>query len=185
MNNQDDRSSRQMMTASLGDHMRTRRLGGRLAAAISTLALAFGLLLATSSSALAHSRFSHADPPAGAEIDGTPFVLTAWFTQELTSRSTIRVVDANGVQVDIGDGHVNMDDPDRKMMQVSLPELPAGVYTVELVAESAEDGHAEPGTFTFGVGMSPPAAEQPAPEPAAAPADAPIDGVTSSWNLGF
>ncbi len=138
--------------------MRSHVSGGRLTAAISTIALAFGLLLATSGTALAHSRLSYADPPAGAALDGTPFVLTAWFSQELTSRSTIRVVDTFGTQVDLGDGHVNMDDPDRKIMQVSLPELPAGLYTVEVVAESAEDGHPEPGSFMFGVGMPPPAA---------------------------
>jgi methionine-rich copper-binding protein CopC len=168
-------TSRHPLAASLGVLNLARSLGGRLAAAVTTTALAFSLLLATTSSAFAHARFDYADPPAGSALDGTPFILTAWFTQELTSKSTIRVTDANGIQVDLGDGHVNMDDPDRKMMQVSLPELPVGVYTVEAVADSAEDGHAGPTSFTFGVGMVPPAADAPDTAPAEAPAAAPAE----------
>ena len=51
-------------------------------------------------------------------------------------------------------------------MYVHLPALPLGVYTVEYTAESAEDGHAEPGTFAFGVGMTPPSAGDPGYQPA-------------------
>lgn len=158
--------------------LRTLPGGRRLAAVL----LVLGLLAASTTTVLAHARFDRAEPPAGSVLDGTPFVLTAYFTQELTSHSTLRVLDANGVQVDLGDGHVDLNDPDRKIMYVSLPALPKGVYTVEYVAESAEDGHAEPGTFMFGVGVAPPAAEAPAemtpaemapaPEPAVEPAPA-------------
>lgn len=159
-----------LRAASLGVRMMSVLRGGRVLSAVLTAVLTLGLLLTTASSAFAHARFDYADPPVDTALDGTPFVLTAYFTQELTSKSTIRVLDANGTQVDLGDGRVNMDDPDRKMMQVSLPALPVGLYTVETVAESAEDGHSEPGTFMFGVGMVPPAApttEEPVP---AAPA---------------
>lgn len=61
-------------------------------------------------------------------------------------------------------------------MYVTLPELPVGVYTVEYSAESAEDGHAEPGTFSFGVGMTPPAAGDPAYQPAGGSSPLPVDG---------
>ncbi len=169
---------------------RIRVIGNRLGTGVVGIALAIVLLAATSTGAFAHSRLDRADPPVGAELDGSPFVLTAWFTQELTSRSTIRVLDANGVQVDLGDGHVNMDDPDRKMMHVSLPALPPGIYTVETVAQSAEDGHDELGTFAFGVGMAPPATDapatdQPAETPSAAPIDeaAPADGAAPTENV--
>jgi methionine-rich copper-binding protein CopC len=133
------------------------------------LLFAISMLFVTASNVLAHSRYDWSDPPAGGVVDGQPFVMKAYFTQELTSKSTIRVLDANGSQVDLGDGHVDLDDPDRKVMLVSLPELPVGVYTVEMVAESAEDGHAEPGSFAFGVGMAPPSAGEPAPMPADTP----------------
>ena len=147
----------------------------RLAGAhrLAALFLAFGLILASSGSVFAHARFERAEPPIDAPFDGTPTVLKAYFSQELTSRSTIRILDANGVQVDLGDGRVDLDDPIRKTMLVSLPELPVGVYTIDYVADSAEDGHEYPGTAVFGVGMTPPAAEQPAVEPAAAPDNGP------------
>jgi len=146
--------------------------GGRPFAAI---IVALGLLLVSTGSVFAHARFERAEPPLDAAFDGAPVVLKAYFSQELTSRSTIRVLDGYGTQVDLGDGHVDLDDPIRKTMLVSLPELPVGLYTVDFVAESAEDGHPEPGTVAFGVGMTPPAAEQPAEAPAAGPTGMSLD----------
>jgi methionine-rich copper-binding protein CopC len=125
------------------------------------------LLLSSTGSVFAHARYDRSEPPSGTALDGQPFVLKAWFSQELTSKSTMQVFDANGVQVDLGDGHVDLDDPVRKVMLVSLPELPPGIYTVRYGADSAEDGHTYPGAFAFGVGMEAPvgelAAEQAAP----------------------
>ncbi len=112
-------------------------------------------------------------------LDGTPVVLKVYFSQELTSKSTIRVLDANGVQVDLGDGRVDLDDPIRKTMLVSLPELPVGLYTIDFSADSAEDGHEYPGTVVFGVGMVPPAGDDPAATPAAEPA------VEDEWPSGM
>ena len=109
----------------------------------------------------AHARYERSDPAANGQVDGTPFVLKTWFNQELMSASTIKVVDAAGTQVDLGDGRVDLDDPDRKLMLVSLPELPPGVYTVAWASLSAEDGDWADGTFTFGIGMTPPTATDP------------------------
>ncbi|MCC7370027.1 MAG: copper resistance protein CopC [Chloroflexi bacterium] len=139
--------------------MLRRFAGGRQVAA---LALALGLVLSSAVSAFAHARFERTEPPITAPFDGSPITVKAYFSQELTSKSSIRVVDANGVQVDLGDGHVDLDDPIRKTMLVSLPALPVGVYTIEYQADSAEDGHGEPGMAQFGVGMLPAGAEQPA-----------------------
>ena len=147
--------------------------GGRRLGAVM---LALGLLVATTSNTFAHARYDRSEPAAGGMVDGQPFVLQAHFTQELTSKSTLRVLDANGVQVDLGDGHVDLDDPDRKLMYVTLPELPVGVYTVEYAALSAEDGHSEPGTFAFGVGTAPPAAGEPVYQPGGGSSPIPVDG---------
>lgn len=136
--------------------------GRRLAAVVLTL----GLFLASTGSAFAHARYDRSEPASGSALDGSPFVLKAWFSQELTSKSTLRVIDANGVQVDSGDGHVDLDDPVRKVMLVSVPELPPGIYTVRYGADSAEDGHLYEGAFAFGVGMEAPAGELPAEQPA-------------------
>lgn len=140
---------------------------------LAALILALGLVLASTGSVFAHSRLDRSEPPIDAPLDGMPVVFKAYFSQELTSRSSIRVLDANGVQVDLGDGRVDLDDPIRKTMLVSLPELPVGLYTIEYVADSAEDGHEYPGTAAFGVGMTPPSADQPPVVPAAGPESEP------------
>src|SRR5215217_2821883 len=112
------------------------------------------LLLGTDPTpSFAHARYDRSEPIANGQVDGTPFVLKTWFNQELMSA---------GTQVDLGDGRVDLDDPDRKLMLVSLPELPSGVYTVAWASLSAQDGDWADGTFTYGVGMTPPTAnEQP------------------------
>jgi copper transport protein len=133
------------------------RTGRRLAA----VTLAFGLIIATFGGVSAHARYDHSDPASGAVLDGSPFVLRTYFSQELMKASTIRVVDVTGTQVDLGDGRVDTDDPDRKLMIVSLPSLQQGVYTVQWNSVSAEDGDAETGTFMFGVGVAPPSADAP------------------------
>ncbi|HYU18623.1 MAG TPA: copper resistance CopC family protein [Chloroflexota bacterium] len=119
---------------------------------------AIGLFTQNVATTFAHARYDHSDPPAGSMVDGAPFVLKAWFTQEMMSRSSLMVVDETGTQVDLGDGRVDLDDPDRKVMLVSLPGLPTGVYTVKWMTISAEDGDDADGTFAFGVGVTPPAA---------------------------
>lgn len=146
---------------------------------VAALVLAVSLLFVSAGQAFAHARFERAEPPIDAPLTGEAIVLKVYFSQELTSKSSIRVLDANGVQVDLGDGRVDLDDPIRKTMLVSLPELPVGLYTLDFSADSAEDGHEYPGTVAFGVGMSPPAADQPPLEPAAAPATD-----TTEWPSG-
>ncbi|MFN8632955.1 MAG: copper resistance protein CopC [Chloroflexota bacterium] len=129
---------------------------GRLAAIV---LLAVAVLLTSPTVASAHSRYDHSEPASGSALDGSPFVLKAWFSQELTSKSHMQVFDVSGIQVDLGDGKVDLDDPIRKMMMVSLPELQPGVYTVRYTADSAEDGHMFEGAFAFGVGMEAPVGE--------------------------
>jgi methionine-rich copper-binding protein CopC len=114
-----------------------------------------GLFVGDVSGVSAHARYDHSVPDVSTALDGMPFVLRTYYSQELISASTVRVLDASGVQVDLGDGRVDLDDPDRKAMTVSLPELPVGLYTVEWTTVSAEDGDSEVGTFAIGVGMSP------------------------------
>ena len=122
----------------------------------------------------AHAHYDRSEPMAQGTVEGTPFVLKTWFNQELMSASTIKVLDQAGTQVDLGDGRVDLDDPDRKLMVVSLPELPVGVYTVAWASLSAEDGDWADGTFTFGVGVIPPTANDQLP-----PADPSSDGQPS------
>ena len=145
----------------------------QLAGALGALVIALATFGAASGPAFAHARYVSHEPALGAAFDGAPVTLKVSFSQELRLASMVKVSDANGAQVDMGDGRVDQDDPDRKAMLVSLPQLEAGVYTVEYIAVSAEDDHSEYGSFAVGVGTDPPAAETtapasaPAPEPAA------------------
>jgi methionine-rich copper-binding protein CopC len=132
--------------------VRVARLPAVIFVALSSLAL---LGQRDVSMAEAQASFARSEPPAGATLPSAPFVLSVWFSEELVSRSTIRVADALGAQVDLGDGRVDLDDVDRKRMLVSLPALPNGVYTVSWSTISSEDGDTQTGAFTFGVGVEP------------------------------
>jgi methionine-rich copper-binding protein CopC len=128
------------------------RASRRLAA----VGVAFGMFVASVGGVSAHARYDHANPDITVALDGSPFVLRASFTQAIMKASTIRVVDASGGQVDLGDGQVDTDDPDRKVMMVSMPALQPGLYTIQWSTISADDGDPDSGTVTFGIGMDPP-----------------------------
>jgi methionine-rich copper-binding protein CopC len=114
-----------------------------------------GYTSVTTAAAPAGSTYARSDPAAGSLLPSAPFVLSVWFTDELVSRSTLRVLDRQGMQVDLGDGRVDLDDVDRERMLVSVPALPDGIYTVSWGTVSAEDGTAMLGAFTLGVGIAP------------------------------
>lgn len=119
------------------------------------LALAAVLLLGTRERVAAHATYERSDPPAETIVPTAPAVLQVWFTEGVRSQgSRLEVLDAAGNRVDGGDGRVDLNDPDRKRMLVSLPPLPDGVYTVRWVAVSADDDHEASGSFRFGVGVN-------------------------------
>ena len=152
----------------------------QLAGALGALVIALATFGAASGPAFAHARYVSHEPALGAAFDGSPVLLKVNFSQELRLASMVKVSDANGAQVDMGDGRVDQDDPDRKAMLVSLPQLASGVYTVEYIAVSAEDDHSEYGSFAVGVGTDPPAAESTTPASApAAKADTPTTTVAA------
>jgi methionine-rich copper-binding protein CopC len=73
-----------------------------------------------------------------------------WFTQELTLRGNeLRVLDADGNQVDNGDARLDQGDPNRKQVVVSVPTLGPGTYTVSYTASSSDDGHTASDSYQF------------------------------------
>jgi methionine-rich copper-binding protein CopC len=110
---------------------------------------AFTLLLSVAAGA--HALLVKSEPPAGEPQAQAPSRITAWYSQELETRtSSMRVFDAEGRQVDEGDGGVDLDDPDHASMVVTLPEqLPPGTYAVRWMAVSAEDGDPTEGEFSI------------------------------------
>jgi copper resistance protein C len=96
----------------------------------------------------AHALLDHADPRVGNTVKGTN-VVSLWFTQNVESIfSTIEVLDSNGARMNAGNAVV--DKSDRKLLRVSVKNLPAGTYTVKWRVLSV-DTHTTEGNFTFHV----------------------------------
>lgn len=94
-------------------------------------------------------------PANGDLLAASPPQVVARFSEELISgESSMTVLNAQGVQVDNGDGGVDLNDPDHASMIVTLPPLPDGVYTVEWHA-TLLDGDATDDAFAFTIGEAP------------------------------
>ncbi|HET9652624.1 MAG TPA: copper resistance protein CopC [Usitatibacter sp.] len=105
--------------------------------------------LATCSGAWAHPFLDHASPRVGGAVERSPERISLWFTEPLEPAfSWVKVLDANGRQVDRGDKQVDGGDPTH--MHVSVPPLPAGTYRVAWRAIS-RDTHVTEGDFNFEV----------------------------------
>jgi hypothetical protein len=99
--------------------------------------------------ASAHAFLDHADPKVGSSIDKPPTELKIWFTQEVEPAfSSITVSSDDDKQIDKKDSHP--DDKDKKLLIVSLPDLPAGTYKVHWHVVAA-DTHTTQGDFKFTV----------------------------------
>ncbi len=117
-------------------------------ALMSTLLLAFCL----TGSALAHAKFVKSEPPPDSVLTVAPKQVTIWFTEELDTRlGVIKVFDAAGAQVDLGNSKVDLND--RKQLSVGLKPLSAGVYTVKWHAVSDDDKGETDGEFKFTVNV--------------------------------
>ena len=109
------------------------------------LACATFLMLQTP--AWAHAFLDHADPKVGSTVTDPPKQVKIWFTQELEPAfSSIEAKDTQGKQVDAKDCRV--DTKDKTLLEVTLPQLPAGTYTVTWHVVST-DTHRTQGHFEF------------------------------------
>jgi len=107
------------------------------------------VFLALQSTAWAHAFLDHAEPKVGSTVTNSPTEVKIWFTQELEPAfSSIEVQNAQGKEVDKKDVHV--DAKDKSLLEVSLPQLPAGTYTVAWHVVSV-DTHRTQGHFEFTV----------------------------------
>lgn len=118
-----------------------------------------------------------ASPASGENLAQAPTQVQLTFPEELTeSGSTLQVFNEAGAQVDLGNGGVDLDDPEHASLVVKLGDLPQGVYLVKWVI-TLTDGDASQGEYYFGVGnvTLPQAAAQ---EPEAADPDG---GISPTW----
>lgn len=120
------------------------------------------LLLGTVTLAAAHAELIHSDPAHGEQRAQSPQHVTAWFDEELdTRKSMLQVFDLEDRQVDEGNGHVDLEDPDHASMIVPLPELSEGVYIVRWKAVTIDDDVVTEGEFNFIVGNAEPRVQAP------------------------
>ncbi len=95
----------------------------------------------------AHAFLDRADPKVGGVIASAPSQLRLWFTQNIEPAfSSIEVRDNQGRVVDKKDVH--RDENNKSLLVVSLPQLPAGTYTVTWRVVSV-DTHKTQGHFEF------------------------------------
>jgi methionine-rich copper-binding protein CopC len=112
-------------------------------------ALICALFLALQSPAWAHAFLDHSEPKVGSTVTNSPTEVKIWFTQELEPAfSSIQVNNPQGKEVDKKDVH--LDAKDKSLLEVSLPQLPSGAYTVTWHAVSV-DTHRTQGHFEFTV----------------------------------
>ena len=105
------------------------------------------LLIQWPHSALGHALLVRAEPKVGERVSTPPATVRIWFDSALEpSLCKIHVRDPNGKQVDNDDSRVNPSD--EKLLEVSLPSLPPGVYHV-LWSVVSRDGHKTNGDYVF------------------------------------
>ena len=137
-------------------------------AAIAMALAALLAVLVASSAALAHAEPERANPPINGTVTEVPPQLEVWFTEEVepeTVQLTVRAPD--GTVIDRGDAAVDLFDPERRRVTVSLgPGRGPGIYVVQWHTVSAEDGDAADGYFSFTVVAATPEASPVASPPA-------------------
>jgi copper resistance protein C len=115
---------------------------------LASLLCAF-VLLGTASRSEAHAFLDHAEPAVGSRLQSSPGEVRIWFTQKLEpALSRIEVFDANELEVDTRDSHIDRSNP--ALLDVSLLRLKPGKYKVVWRAVSV-DTHVTTGNFTFEV----------------------------------
>jgi methionine-rich copper-binding protein CopC len=109
--------------------------------------VALVLMMFSAGLAEAHAFPDHSQPRVGSTIDRPPSQVQIWFDGAIEPVfSTIRVESEARQRVDKGDARVNAQDS--RLLEVSVPPLPAGRYVVYW-SVIARDGHRTEGDFRF------------------------------------
>ena len=110
------------------------------------LLAALALLVCPAPPAGGHAFLDHAEPRVGSTVEAPPTV-TLVFTEPIEAAfSRLDLADAKGGKVEVGPAR--HPSPDR--LEVALPSLPPGEYTVHWAVVSI-DTHPTEGRFTFSV----------------------------------
>ena len=113
------------------------------------LALLLAASVLSADVALVHSGLQRAEPPVDSTLRRPPTEVKLYFSERLVpAYSTVRVEDGQGTRVDRDDSRVDRSNP--RLMQVTLPPLARGTYTVIWRVLSV-DSHITEGRFTLRV----------------------------------
>jgi methionine-rich copper-binding protein CopC len=103
--------------------------------------------LLTASVAAGHAILQRTEPLIESKLKRSPDEVKLYFTERLEPRySSLRVLNAEGQQVDRRDSRVDRANP--ALLRATLPALPAGTYTV-LWRVLSIDADVTEGSFTF------------------------------------
>jgi methionine-rich copper-binding protein CopC len=111
--------------------------------------LVLALIATTPRLASAHTRLVQSDPPKRAALTAGPKSVRLWFNEPVEpSFVHLSVSDAAGQKLSSDAPKVDPTDP--KILELTVPELAAGAYTVNYEVLSV-DGHRVKGAFSFTV----------------------------------
>lgn len=100
--------------------------------------------------ALAHAFLQRAHPAQGVVLAEPPLRIRLEFSETVEAEfNVVAVFNSKGFRMDSGDSQVDIND--KRIVEMPLPTLSPGVYTVVWRVISA-DGHPIDGAFAFGVG---------------------------------
>jgi copper transport protein len=119
------------------------------------VALAWALFWVAScgEDALAHAYLQKTDPLAGVTLAVSPEHLHFYFSEDIDSKfSELWLVDNQGHRTSQLKFRFSSEDPLK--MDISLPKVGEGTYTVAWRVMSAVDGHTTKGTFPFHIGSA-------------------------------
>ena len=125
------------------------------------------LMFAFASVAFAHAEMKNCTPEINGTIETAPAQVVCKATESLDPKgSSLAVYDEMGMQVDKGDSTVDLNDPDRVTISVSLDTamMEHGVYTVKWTTLSTVDDDKANGEFKFTIGHGMHMEATPAPD---------------------
>jgi copper transport protein len=116
--------------------------------------VACGLIVVSASPASAHSVVKSSDPTNGEVLQRSPSRVVIDFTERPdVGLTVVHVLDSGGSAEERGKPQAVPGQA--KAVQVAVPSLGRGVYTVTWRTVSRDDGHVTAGSFSFGIGVKP------------------------------
>jgi methionine-rich copper-binding protein CopC len=128
------------------------RTGRHSHVTLSALALVLALLFASPRVVSGHAEVETASPPVGGNVTALPASMVLTFTEEVRPGAvSVQVTGPDGSRVDAGDAAVDLTDPERITVRVSLFAGGPGEYLVHWETISNADGDSASGDYTFTV----------------------------------